>query len=222
MEALHTHSLHSCSHKDPAGEIRRVESRSVGRAGQLGALGFCHLRLFQAPVGILDIGGGEVQHGRKRECYGCVALRRLSHGDTETILYANTEEAEKVYKIGYMCEPRADPDSIAVANMLIKAIPAVADITDPVEKEKLTDLAYRLSRALIGSELADTFQFPKTRVLGTLFSFRMKQHLARFAKSQQIVRSESFSQLLKISVYDEGGLSYKMPDHVHTSQSSPW
>ena len=143
-------------------------------------------------------------------------------GIPETILYANTEEAEKIYKIGYMCEPRADPDSIAVANMLIKAIPTVADITDPVEKEKLTDLAYRLSRALIGSELADTFQFPKTRVLGTLFSFRMKQHLARFAKSQQIVRSENFSQLLKISVYDEGGLSYKMPDHVHTSQSSPW
>ena len=143
-------------------------------------------------------------------------------GIPETILYANTEAAEKIYKIGYMCEPRADPDSIAVANMLIKAIPTVADITDPVEKEKLTDLAYRLSRALIGSELANTFQFPKTRVLGTLFSFRMKQHLARFAKSQQIVRSENFSQLLKISVYDEGGLSYKMPDHVHTSQSSPW
>ena len=143
-------------------------------------------------------------------------------GIPETILYTNTEEAEKVYKIGYMCEPRADPDSIAVANMLIKAIPTVADITDPVEKEKLTDMAYRLSRALIGNELADTFQFPKTRVLGTLFSFRMKQHLARFAKSQQVVRSENFSQLLKISVYDEGGLSYKMPDHVHTSQSSPW
>ena len=143
-------------------------------------------------------------------------------GIPETILYANTEEAEKIYKIGYMCEPRADPDSIAVANILIKAIPTVADITDPVEKEKLTDLAYRLSRALIGSELANTFQFPKTRVLGTLFSFRMKQHLARFAKSQQIVRSENFSQLLKISVCDEGGLSYKMPDHVHTSQSSPW
>ncbi len=143
-------------------------------------------------------------------------------GIPETILYTNTEEAEKIYKIGYLCEPRADPDSIAVANLLIQSIPAVADMTDPVEKEKLTMLAYRLSRALIGNELAETFQFPKTRVLGTLFSFRMKQKLGRFLKSNQFVRSENFSQLLKISVYDEGGLSYKMPDHVHTSQSSPW
>lgn len=36
------------------------------------------------------------------------------------------------------------------------------------------------------------------------------------------IRADNFSQLLQISVYDEGGLSYKMPDHVHASKSSPW
>lgn len=143
-------------------------------------------------------------------------------GIPETILYTNTEEAEKIYRVGYLCEPKADSDSIAVANTLIKAIPSVANITDPVEKEKLVALAYRLSRALIGNELAETFQFPKTRVLGTLFMFRMKQYFVRLMKTRQIVRAENFSQLLKISVYDEGGLSYKMPDHVYTSQSKPW
>ena|GEM_PF-6140066 len=36
------------------------------------------------------------------------------------------------------------------------------------------------------------------------------------------VRSENFSQLFQISVYDEGGLSDKMSDHVHASKSSFW
>ena len=82
-------------------------------------------------------------------------------GIPETILYTNAAEAEEIYKIGYMCEPPPDADSIAVANILIQSIPAVADITDPVEKKKLTNLAYRLSRALIGNELANQFQFPR-------------------------------------------------------------
>ena len=143
-------------------------------------------------------------------------------GIPETILYTNTEEAEKIYKVGYLCEPRADPDSVAMANLLIQSIPSVADIMDPVEKEHLIGLAYRLSRAFIGNELAEAFQFPKTRVFGALFSYRMQRKFSRFLKSKQIVRSENFSQLLKISVYDKGGLSYKMPDHVYTSYSKPW
>ena len=98
-------------------------------------------------------------------------------GIPESILYTNTAEAAKIYKVGYMCEPPADADSIAVANVLIKSIPAVAGITDPVEKEKLLYLAFRLSRSLIGKELADQFQFPKMSTTGTLFSYRWKQRL---------------------------------------------
>ena len=100
--------------------------------------------------------------------------------------------------------------------MLIQSIPAVADINDPVEKKTLVKLAYRLSRALIGNRIADQFQFPKTSTLGTLWSYRMKQRLQRFLKSNQILRSENFSQLLKISVYDDQGLSYRMPNHPHS------
>ena len=142
-------------------------------------------------------------------------------GIPETILYTTTEEADKMCKIGYMCEPPPDADSIGVANMLINGIPSVADIDDPVEQKKLTDLAYRLSRALIGNRLADQFQFPKTSTLGTLWSYRMKQRLQRFLTNKQVLRSDNFSQLLKISVYDDG-LSYKMPNHVYTSKSIKW
>ena len=143
-------------------------------------------------------------------------------GIPETILYTTSAEAEEMYKIGYICEPLPDSDSIAVANTLIKAIPAVADITDPEEQKYLTHLAYTLSRALIGNKLANQFQFPKTRVFGILFTYRMKQFLQRKLKGQQLIRSENFSNLIQISVYDKHGLSYKMPNHVHTDKSIEW
>ncbi len=146
-------------------------------------------------------------------------------GIPETILYTNGADAEKIYKISYMCEPPPDAESIAVANMLIQAIPAVADVTDPTERDNVVALAYRLSRALIGNKLADQFGFPKTTALHgllTLFSYRMKQRLQRFLKKKQLVRAENFTQLLQISVYDEEGLSYRMPNHVYTSRSIKW
>ena len=143
-------------------------------------------------------------------------------GIPDTILYRNTAEAEKIYKVGYLCEPPADADSITVANTLIQAIPSVAGIADPVEREELLALAYRLSRALIGNRLADGFQFPKHPTIGTLFAFRTKERFKRWLKSTPFIRAANFTQLLQISVYDEGGLSYRMPDHVHTSKSMEW
>ena len=143
-------------------------------------------------------------------------------GIPETILYTNGADATKMYKIGYLCEPPADADSIAVANMLITAIPSVADVKDPDAKAKLVGLAYRLSRALIGNRLADNFEFPKDRKLATLFKYRMQQRFLRMMRKNQKVRADNFTQLLQISVYDSEGLSYKMPDHVYTSKSSPW
>ena len=143
-------------------------------------------------------------------------------GIPETILYTTGAEAEEMYKIGYMCEPVADADSIAVANGLIHAVPSVADVTDPVEKKKLTDMAYRLSRALIGNQLAERFQFPRMSTMGTLLSYRVKQRIQRWLTGGQLVRAGNFTQLLQISVYDEDGLSYKMPDHVRHSMSSSW
>ena len=143
-------------------------------------------------------------------------------GIPDTILYSNTAEAENIYKVGFICEPPADADSVTVANLLIQAIPLVAGITDPVEKEKVLKLAYRLSRALIGHRLADGFEFPKHPTIGTLFAFRTKERIKRLLKGTPLLRAGNFTQLLQISVYDEGGLSYRMPDHVHTSKSIEW
>ena len=145
-------------------------------------------------------------------------------GIPESILYATAADAEQVYKVAYLCEPPPDPDSITVANMLIQSIPSVADVKDPAEQKKLVGLAYRLSRALIGNKLATAFGYPKKSPweIGTLFQYRTKQRVLRRLAGSQRVRAHNFTQLLQISVYDDEGLSYRMPDHVHTAESSQW
>ncbi|MDE0003157.1 MAG: oxygenase MpaB family protein, partial [Rhodospirillaceae bacterium] len=143
-------------------------------------------------------------------------------GIPETILYADAEEAERTHKVGYLCEPPPDADSVAVANLLIQSIPKVADVQDEVEQEKLVALAYRLSRALIGDKLADSFDYPPDPNFATLFKYRMQQRVLRLLRTNKMLRSDNFTQLIQISVFDGEGLSYRMPDHVHTSKSNPW
>ena len=70
--------------------------------------------------------------------------------------------------------------------------------------------------------LADRLGYPKTRTLGTLFAFRTKQRLRRLFERSDMIRSSNFSQLLQISIYDDEGLSYRMPDDVKNSRSQPW
>ncbi len=143
-------------------------------------------------------------------------------GIPETILYTTGSEAEQTYTIGHMCEPTPDADSIEVANTLIQSIPKIADITDPKEREEVIALAYRLSRALIGHELANRFDYPKYSTLGALFLYRIKQRISHMFRDSQLIRSQNFTQLMQISVYDDDGISYKMPDHVHSHISSKW
>ena len=145
-------------------------------------------------------------------------------GIPESILYSSAAEAERVYEVACLCEPPPGTDSRSLANTLIRSVPAVAKITDPAEQEKTLRLAYRLSRALIGNRLADAFAYPKRRPweVGTLALFRAKQHVQRRWSGSQTLRANNFTQLLQIAVYDEGGLSYKLPDHVHADKSSRW
>ena len=142
-------------------------------------------------------------------------------GVPETILYTTGAEAEKVYKTAYLCEPAPDTESIAVSNGLIQTIPEVANVTDSAERQALTNLAYRLSRLLIGNQLANRFGYPKSSVIGTLSLYRTRQRIARALKSESMVRSDNFTQLLRLSAYEDYGLSYEFPDHEKYSMSSP-
>ena len=143
-------------------------------------------------------------------------------GIPETVLYTDGASADRIYRIGFTCEPGPDADSMAMANALINSIPGVAGIDDPAENEKVLALAYRLSRAILGNALADQYQYPQSSRMGTLFMFRTKQRFQRFLKAEDSIRAGNFDQVLQISAYEDVGLSYKLPDHPKQSISSPW
>ena len=145
-------------------------------------------------------------------------------GIPETILFKNEDEALRVFRIGGMIEPPISLESIAMANSLIASAPYVAGIPDHDARVKLTDYAYKLSRALIGDPLADELKYPPVRSLGVLLNFRNLGRLRRIMGRSfpKLVNNPYtyFTGLLEVSAYDEAGISYRLPDHVYAEESS--
>ena len=143
-------------------------------------------------------------------------------GVPEAILFVDRDHARRIFEIAHLCEPEPDSDAAAMANALIGAIPLTAGIEGERQQRKVMKLAYRLSRSLIGKELADQLQFPKMNTVGSLAAFRARQRLQRFVQGRQKVRLTNFSQMLDISVYDRPDDRYRMPDHYLSARSNPW
>ena len=151
-------------------------------------------------------------------------------GIPESILYRTEEEALKLFEVGCHCEPEPDYESISMANSLINSAPLVVGITDPVERNKLSQYVYKISRALIGSELADHLRYPNQSSVPSsvvLRWFRLEGRYNRFLQRHLPNRSKdsnyaNFTGLLNASEFDQKGISYKLPSHVHAERSSEW
>lgn len=151
----------------------------------------------------------------------------LLMGIPETILFRDMEEALKIFKVGYCCEPDPDEDSIAMANSLVNSAPLVAGITDPKDRRDLSTYVYSVSRALIGNELANALMYPSQSTFGVLPWFRLQGHYNRlvgklFPGFVQNNNYTNFTGLMDVSEFDEEGISYRLPDHVHAERSTPW
>ena len=138
------------------------------------------------------------------------------------MLYEDREHAERIHGIAHVCEPPPQPEAATMANALIGAIPLTAGIEGAPQQRKVVKLAYRLSRALVGNELANQLQFPRMSTVGSLAAFRAKQGLQRRWHGRQGVRFTNFEQLLGISVYDAPEERYRLPDHYLSARSRPW
>ena len=151
----------------------------------------------------------------------------LIMGVPESILPENEEEALRLFQIGSACEPEPDFESIIMANALIKAAPLVLAVSDDEEKKGLLKLAYTVSRALIGDELADQLKFPRhgsrMLIMGARLQTRFNYLMDRmFIGRGQRRRFNNFALLLSAAAYDSAGISYRMPDHVYAERSHQW
>lgn len=184
--------------------------------------------IFSAQILKHSISLGAVYTPEERE--GFVRVFRYTGyimGVPESILMKDEEEARTMIDIGFTCEPPPDEHSIANANALIEAGPALLNVTDPDEVAAALKTLYNISRALLGHQLADALNYPKSRTFGVLFAHRLKNRVNRLKNRVLKTRGrqtklDNFSQMLQLSAYDEVGMSYRLPDRVKAAESSEW
>ena len=148
-------------------------------------------------------------------------------GIPETILYEDEEHALKIFEIGGMCEPSPSLESVVMANALVNSAPLVIGIDDPGQRSNLSGYVYKVSRALIGDELADELMYPGDSSFGVLPWFRMQSRysailsriLPKRAQNENFTR---FTSLLEASLFDEAGITYRLPDHLYSERSKRW
>ncbi|MGG5887636.1 oxygenase MpaB family protein [Falsiroseomonas sp. HC035] len=139
-------------------------------------------------------------------------------------LQAATEaEALHLVAIGRMCEPKPQMEAIMLANSLINSAPLVAGITEPAARRRLSRYVYRVSRALIGDEMADQLNYPKASTFGVLPFLRLRNGADRLLRKllpgqEQRRRAGQFRRMLDLSFVERGMISYRLPGTLHAEK----
>ncbi len=150
-------------------------------------------------------------------------------GVTEPILHRDESEARRLVDVGMRCEPAPEEEAIVIANALVNSAPKLSEVTSQTERDELLDFCYRLSRALVGDKLADALRFPPHRTFFVLPSFRTRTFFARQAKRIPILRHmlanarvSRLDQIMAVSYLADHGLSYTLPETVHSDVGIDW
>ena len=148
-------------------------------------------------------------------------------GIPETILFRDREEALKLFEVGGVCEPPPDFESVAMANALINSAPLIVGIDDPDTRRGLAKFVFKISRALIGNDLANQLRYPPDSTLGVLLMYRLQERYGPVMRKVipalgKTSASSNFTYLLEASAFDEAGISYRLPDHVHAEEGGKW
>jgi hypothetical protein len=145
-------------------------------------------------------------------------------GVPDSIHFDSEQSALLLQEVGRMCEPPPTDEAIIMANALINSAPLVGGITETKARRDLACYIYRVSRALIGDELADQLHFPRYSTFGVLEMFRLKSAMGRFLERflpglAKRGRAAQFMQLMDVSLYtEEGGIRYRMPGQLYAER----
>ena len=147
-------------------------------------------------------------------------------GSPELLLFEGDESrTAELHRVGTACEPPPNDEAAVIANALVNAVPQVAGVVDPVAQRKMALHVFRVSRALLGNEVADQLRFPQQQTSGLLAWLRCKRGIWRVAhrlapSTAGYRRGNNFAFLLDASMIPD--LSYRLPDRLEAEQSSPW
>ncbi len=148
-------------------------------------------------------------------------------GIPETILFRDADEALRLWEISLTCELDSPLESVVMAHSLVNSAPLIAGRTEPKDRRELAGYVYRVSRGLIGNEVADSLMYPPLSSFGAVWWFRMQQRYGKilsklFPKRRQDSNFTRFTSLLDTSLFDEEGIRYTLPDHVYAEESTKW
>ena len=148
-------------------------------------------------------------------------------GIPETILFRDADEALRLWEIALTCEPDSPSESVVMAHSLVNSAPLIAGRTEPADRRELAGYVYRVSRGLIGNEVADSLMYPPLSAFGAVWWFKMQQRYGKvlsklFPKRRQDSNFTRFTSLLDTSLFDEEGIRYTLPDHVYAEESTKW
>ena len=147
-------------------------------------------------------------------------------GSPEPLLFEGDESrTAELHRIATACEPPPGDESAVIANALVNAVPQVAGVVDPVEQRKMALHVFRVSRALLGNEVADRLRFPRQQTAGLLAWLRWKRGILGVAhrlapRMAGHWRGNNFAFLLDASMIPD--LSYRLPDRLEAEKTSPW
>ena len=147
-------------------------------------------------------------------------------GVPEALLISNQEEGAHLRRISHLCELPPGERGTGVAKGYINVVPELMGVTDPRKQEKLMSDLFRVSRALVGNQLADALDYPRKSAIGMLALLRMQRTMktifSMVVPGSTPLAAENFIGMLQRSIYDDVGISYRMPDAVRDKESSSW
>ena len=146
-------------------------------------------------------------------------------GIPETILYQDEDDALKLFALGRVCEPPVSMESIAMAWSLINSAPLLSGTVESEERKKLSGLIARVSRVLIGDELADDLSLPKGNQTITMMQFKLfnlVEKTSSIFNRMNLEKRYDIAKILELSHYGTQGISYRLPDHYYDEESSEW
>ena len=135
------------------------------------------------------------------------------------LLVDTVEEGVKIFNMGWDLDHNVDDDARRIVHTLIHAAPVVANVTDPKEREDLTEKIYSVSRGLLGDELADALHYPQhsgqltTALLRAQVKWmHWKDILIPGAKEKH--RLASMEKLFDVSYFQNIKIDYTPPKDV--------
>lgn len=154
--------------------------------------------------------------------------RYASHliGTPDDLLFEGDEARTREFqRVATLLEPSPGEESAVIANALVRALPEVARMTEPREKQAFISNAYRVSRALLGPDLSDRLGFPRSPTWGLLRWLRWKREVhaglhRMFPRLASRWRGSNFVFLLDAASIPD--LSYRLPDRLEARQATPW